>query len=96
MTRLIPSLAAAAALSVLAVAPAAQAAPGDAGDCPGPFEAYTLPQLIELAEQVGRTEAEAESTFGYYNKNGDALVCVQDLSSEKAPDKFNFIDNNAR
>ena len=85
--------AAAAALSLLAVAPAAQGAPPET--CPGPFEAYTLPELVQLAEQVGGTAAAAEAIFGDLNRNGDELICVQDMTTEKQPLRFNFIDNIA-
>lgn len=81
--------------AVIGVGSAAQAAPHH-GSCPGPFQPYTLQEFIALAESASVPRENAESTFEFVNRNEDAVICVQNLSSEKRPHEYNFIDNNAR
>ena len=84
-------------LTVGLVGPPAQAAPGGAGDCPAPFEAFTFAGLVQHGLDNGFSEAEsiavAESIFADINKNEDPFVCMQVNVNAGL---VNFIDNNAR
>jgi hypothetical protein len=55
--------------------------------CPGSFDAYTLEQLVDLAESVGVSRGSAERTFKFINKNEDRIICVKDSTTENKPDK---------
>ncbi len=83
------------AVQFIGVGSPTQAAPKE-GTCPGPFQAFTLEQFVDLALSVGQTSATGERTFARVDKNNDGIICVQDLTTEKKPKKYNWIDNNAR
>ena len=94
MTMLTKSAGVAMSVLLAGIALAAPAQAKQSGGCAPVFAAYTLPELIELGNTFGFPQADTEALFGYYNRNGDELICLQP-HPQQGVDAFNFVDNNA-
>lgn len=68
-------------------------------ECPagGPFVLMTRAEVDVLAQEIFGSTAPNDALFAAYDRNGDAKLCVQQLTNnthDTSP--YNFVDNTAR
>lgn len=67
-------------------------------NCPGPYAMHTSQELLDLAEELGMPNplAARDALLAKVDKNRDGGLCARKFVNGSKPERFGFIDNNAR
>lgn len=59
---------------------------------------YTSQELLDLAEELGMPDplAARDALLAQVDKNRDGSLCARKFVNGSKPERFGFIDNNAR